>query len=111
MDIIERLAALAQPTRLRAFRALVAAGTEGLTSGALAELIAAPWSTLSSHLGRLEAAGLVQSRRVSRNIIYTIEIEAMRELLTYLAEDCCGDRPELCGPRFAAPAALVSETA
>ncbi len=102
-NIIDRLAALAQPTRLRAFRALVDAGRDGLTSGALAEMSATPWSTLSSHLGRLEAAGLVRSRRSSRNVIYTVEIEAMRELLSYLAHDCCGGQPELCGDLLGVP--------
>ena len=106
-NIIERLAALAQPTRLRAFRALVEAGEDGLSSGALAALSATPWSTLSSHLGRLEAAGLVRSRRVSRNIIYVVEIEGMRELLTYLAQNCCGGRPDLCGDLVPTSAACL----
>jgi DNA-binding transcriptional ArsR family regulator len=94
---IEALAALAQATRLRAFRALVEAGPNGIASGKLAELTATPASTLSSHLGRLEHAGLVRSRRSSRNIFYAVEIDAVRRLLGYLAQDCCGGRPELCG--------------
>ena len=94
---IEALAALAQATRLRVFRALVEAGPNGVASGALAEMTGTPASTLSSHLGRLEHAGLVRSRRVSRNIFYAVEIESVRRLLGYLAEDCCGGRPEMCG--------------
>lgn len=95
--IIDALAALAQPTRLRAFRALVEAGPAGLPAGALAERTSVPASTLSSHLSRLEHAGLVSSRRVSRNIFYTVQIDATRALLAYLVDDCCGGRPELCG--------------
>lgn len=96
-NIIDALAALAQSTRLRAFRALVEAGPNGLSAGALAERVGVPASTLSSHLGRLENAGLVSSRRVSRNIFYAVQIDATRALLAYLIDDCCGGRPELCG--------------
>jgi len=28
---------------------------------------------------------------------YAIDVEGMRKLLTYLTEDCCQGRPELCG--------------
>jgi ArsR family transcriptional regulator len=96
-NVVEALAALAQPTRLRAFRALVEAGPDGLHAGALADATGVPASTLSSHLARLEHAGLVGSRRASRNIFYTVQIEPVRRLLAYLVRDCCGGRPELCG--------------
>jgi ArsR family transcriptional regulator len=96
-NTIRALAALSQPTRLRAFRALVEAGPNGLTAGTLAEATGAPASTLSSHLNKLEHAGLVRSRRASRNIYYAVEIDAVRGFLAYLVEDCCGGRPELCG--------------
>jgi ArsR family transcriptional regulator, arsenate/arsenite/antimonite-responsive transcriptional repressor len=44
----------------------------------------------------LERAGLVTQRRESRNIIYAANDPAMRALLSYLMEDCCGGRPEIC---------------
>ena len=96
-NVVDVLAALAQSTRLRAFRALIDAGPGGLPAGVLTERIGAPASTLSSHLSRLEHAGLVSSRRVSRNIFYAVQIDATRALLAYLVDDCCGGRPELCG--------------
>ncbi len=95
--VIDILAALAQPTRLRAFRVLVEAGPNGVTAGALAQATGTPASTLSSHLTKLEHAGLVRSRRASRNIFYAVKIDAVRGFLSYLVEDCCGGRPELCG--------------
>lgn len=95
--VVDALAALAQVTRLRAFRALVEAGPNGLSAGALTERTGVPASTLSSHLSRLEHAGLVNSRRASRNIFYAVQIDATRGLLAYLVDDCCGGRPELCG--------------
>ena len=93
----EALAALAHPTRLRAFRALVVAGPNGVAAGDLAAAAGVPASTLSSHLARLEHAGLVHSRRVSRHIFYAVQIEPVRALLGWLIEDCCAGRPELCG--------------
>jgi ArsR family transcriptional regulator, arsenate/arsenite/antimonite-responsive transcriptional repressor len=94
---VEALAALAHQTRLRVFRALIEAGLEGLPAGALATMTGVPPSTLSSHLVRLEHAGLIQSNRVSRNIYYAIKIESVRALLAYLIDDCCAGRPDLCG--------------
>jgi len=96
-NIVHALQALGHATRLQAFRSLVAAGPNGLSAGTLAILTGVPSSTLSSHLARLEHAGLVHSERRSRHIIYAVQIDAVRHLLGYLIEDCCQGRPELCG--------------
>ncbi len=90
------LAALAHETRLAIFKRLVVAGPDGLAAGVLSTLLKLPPPTLSFHLKELEQARLVHSRRVSRNIIYTADFSRMRELLTFLVEDCCGGRPEIC---------------
>ena len=45
---VEALAALAQGTRLNAFRLLVRAGTEGMTAGAVAEALGVPAATLAA---------------------------------------------------------------
>ena len=94
---IEALAALAQETRLRVFRILIAAGPGGLPAGDVAQAAAVPPSTLTFHLERLERAGLVRSCRRGRNILYTAELEVMRRLLAFLPADCCNGHPELCG--------------
>jgi hypothetical protein len=49
-DVTRALAALAQPIRLRVFRALVIAGDEGMTPGTMADGLAIPANTLSFHL-------------------------------------------------------------
>nr|WP_295662137.1 metalloregulator ArsR/SmtB family transcription factor [Polymorphobacter sp.] len=95
--IVDALQALGHATRLQAFRLLVVAGPNGLPAGSLATAIGVPSSTLSSHLSRLEHAGLVQSQRRSRQIFYAIQIEAVRRLLGYLIEDCCQGEADLCG--------------
>ncbi|MGA7980227.1 MAG: metalloregulator ArsR/SmtB family transcription factor [Chromatiaceae bacterium] len=90
------LAALAQETRLSAFRALVAAGEAGLPAGEIAARVGVASTTLSFHLKELTYAGLVTSRSEGRFVIYCADFRAMRALLDYLSEECCGGRPELC---------------
>jgi ArsR family transcriptional regulator len=95
---IAALAALAQPTRLRVFRMLIKAGLDGLPAGAIAEAEAVPHNTMSTHLAVLARAGLVQSRRESRSIIYAANIERIGGLLTFLVADCCAGHPDVCAP-------------
>lgn len=98
---IAALGALAQETRLQVFRALVQAGPEGLAAGTIAEALGVPSPTLSFHLQQLNYADLVSKRRVSRSLIYSVNIAGMNELMAFLMQDCCGGRPELCSPMSA----------
>ena len=88
-DVLKALSALAQPVRLKVFRALVVTGQAGLTPGAMAEGLGIPQNTLSFHLKELTNAGLVTTERSSRNIIYRAMYERMNALLGYLTENCC----------------------
>ena len=88
-DVIKALAALAQPYRLRAFRALVVAGRDGLTPGALAEELDVAAPTLSFHLKELAHAGLVSQERDGRYLIYRAAFDRMNSLLAYLTDHCC----------------------
>lgn len=86
---VASLAALAQGMRLRVFRALVGAGPQGLTPGALSATLGVPASTLSFHLKELMHAGLVSQERDGRNLIYRPAIDRMQALLDYLTAHCC----------------------
>ena len=86
---VASLAALAQGMRLRIFRALVGAGPQGLTPGALAATLDVPGSTLSFHLKELMHAGMVSQERDGRNLIYRPSLERMNALLVYLTAHCC----------------------
>lgn len=86
---VKSLAALAQAQRLRAFRALVVAGHEGLTPGTMAEQLSVAPSALSFHLKELAHSGLVSSEARGRNLIYRANFEQMKALLGYLTEHCC----------------------
>ncbi len=95
---IKALSALAQPTRIEAFRLLVRSGSDGMAAGGIARSLDVPHNTLSAHLGILVSAGLVTSHREGRSIIYRIVFNRTRELLSYLMEDCCQGNPALCRP-------------
>lgn len=88
-QVVRSLAALAQEARLRAFRALVVAGPDGLTPSALAEQLGVAANTLSFHLKELTNADLISQERQGRNLIYRASFTAMNSLLGYLTENCC----------------------
>ena len=92
------LSALALEGRLAIFRLLVRAGPSGVKAGDIAEAIAAPASTLSANLSVLTHAGLIEGRREGRAIYYSARYERMRDLLTFLLDDCCNSTPEICSP-------------
>jgi ArsR family transcriptional regulator, arsenate/arsenite/antimonite-responsive transcriptional repressor len=86
---IKALAALAQTQRLRAFRALVVAGSDGLTPGALGAVLDIAPSALSFHLKELSHSGLANAEQRGRNLIYRADFAHMSGLLAYLTEHCC----------------------
>ena len=90
-NAIEAFNALAQETRLSVFRLLVT------PAGAIAKQLSAAPSTLSHHLSLLERAGLLRSWRGQLQIFYATDYEGVRQVLSFLMEDCCNGRPEICG--------------
>ena len=96
---VTALAALAQGQRLRAFRALVVAGPQGLTPSALSAALDVAPNALSFHLKALAAAGLVTVEPRGRNLIYRADFQVMNAVLGYLTEHCCaGAACELTAP-------------
>ena len=95
---LRALSALAQPTRLDAFRLLVEHEPNGMPAGEIAQRLAVPHNTMSTHLAILTRAGLIEAKRHSRSIIYRARLDAVRELAGYLVKTCCGGRPEICAP-------------
>jgi ArsR family transcriptional regulator len=95
------LAALAQPTRLAAFRLLVRHEPDGLPAGEVARQLDIPQNTMSVHLAVLTRAGLAMGQRCSRSIVYRADLGRLRDLTLYLVKDCCGGNVELCAPLLA----------
>ena len=105
---IEMLGALAQEHRIRIFRKLVRAGPGGLPSTDIANAVGISPTSASFHLKELERTGLAVATRQGRFIRYAIHVDAMRQLLTYLTEDCCQGQPELCGSTLAGARSLCT---
>lgn len=100
-EAIDVFAALSQPTRLETLRLLMQHEPDGLPAGEIARRLDVPQNTMSTHLAILTRAGLIASERHSRSIIYRAVVERVREITTFLVQDCCGGRPELCEPLVA----------
>ncbi len=93
----DAFAALAQPTRLKAFRKLLAVHPDGMPAGEIATTCEVPHNTMSTHLAVLLNAGLIKVERDGRVMNYRADIRGFRGLIRFMASDCCHGRPELCG--------------
>lgn len=103
--VIAALAALAQESRLNAFRLLVQTGPQGLAASKIAEELDMAPSSLSFHLKELANAGLIESRQEGRFIFYSANFSTMNDVLSYLTDNCCGGQsctpaiqPKSCKP-------------
>jgi DNA-binding transcriptional ArsR family regulator len=101
---------LAHEHRLRIFRLLVKRGPSGMPAGEIAQRVGLSATNTSFHLKELDRAGLLYATRHGRHVRYAVHVEGMRKLLTYLTEDCCQGRPELCGETFAEAVKLCRAT-
>jgi ArsR family transcriptional regulator, arsenate/arsenite/antimonite-responsive transcriptional repressor len=93
---IDILAALASEARLAVFRLLVKRGPQGYTPTELMQRLGIPAPTLSFHLKELLHAGLIVSRRESRNLYYSPNFERTKALVAFLTENCCSLADEAC---------------
>lgn len=85
----DQLGALGHPMRLQIVRYVVKAGGEGAAAGSIQEALDLPASTLSFHLKRLSQAGLLTARQDGTFLYYSADYQALRDLTSYLWEDCC----------------------
>lgn len=61
-----------------------------MAAGAIAEALGVPNSSLSFHLAHLTRSGLVNQQREGRSLIYSVNYNAMNDLVSFLLENCCG---------------------
>jgi ArsR family transcriptional regulator, arsenate/arsenite/antimonite-responsive transcriptional repressor len=87
--VIDALAALAHEYRLSIYRLLVERGPQGLPAGVIGERVGLQPSSLTFHLQSLRRAGLISQTRVSRQLIYSADFQAMNELVGSLTDKCC----------------------
>lgn len=86
---LNALKALAQESRLSAFRLLVQAGEPGMAVGDLRDALNIPPATLTAHLNILRGAGLVLDQREGRVIRIRADYSRMNALQAFLTENCC----------------------
>ena len=95
-----QLSALGHPARLQALRFVVQGDPNGTAAGDIQSHVDLPASTLSHHLKRLADSDLVVARTEGTFIYYRANYAALRNLTTYLWEDCCkrgkGKSKECC---------------
>jgi len=101
-NTVTGFAALSHESRLQIIRMLVFAGANGLAAGAIATALndAQP-SRVSFHLKELEHAGLVQSQRDGKSIIYSVNFPALCDLAIVLVQDCCQGHCKYCDTAIA----------
>ncbi len=87
--------ALSHEARLDLIRLLVPAGPEGLAAGEIARSLGLSSSRLSFHLAAMEQAGLLTSRRVARNIFYSVDAVRLGGVVGWLLHDCCMKHPQV----------------
>lgn len=95
---LDAFSALSQEIRLAVFRHLVRAGPGGRAAGALADEFGVAPPTMSFHLKELANAGLVLSRKQGRSVIYAADYGGIRDLVSFMMDECCQGDPRLCGP-------------
>jgi ArsR family transcriptional regulator, arsenate/arsenite/antimonite-responsive transcriptional repressor len=95
--VISALGALAHEHRLAVYRFLVERGPEGLSAGTIGERVGLVPSSLTFHLQILQRAGLIAQQRISRQLIYSADFDAMNGLIGYLTENCCSQSDRECG--------------
>ena len=76
-------------------RLLMPRGDEGLAAGEIGRELGLSASRLSFHLSALEQAGLIRSRKVARNVFYSVDAGGMGETIAFLLNDCCMEHPEV----------------
>ncbi|WP_242416528.1 ArsR/SmtB family transcription factor [Sphingomonas panni] len=83
-DALKMLSALGQSIRLRVLTTLAQAGSDGMASSDLADLVGVPRNLMSAHLAVLSKATLVTSRKSGRSVVYVIHRNALIGLGNHL---------------------------
>ena len=78
------------------YRMLVRETPNGLPVGEISRKLSIVPSTLSGHLAVLKRAGLLKATRHQREIHYAANLDAMKNLVSFMLEDCCNGQVENC---------------
>ena len=85
----DMFAAMGNDARLRIVQLLLSAHPDGMIVGDIQAEVAIPNSTLSHHLDKLKAEGLVAVQREGSFLRYSADTATLQELLKFLYAECC----------------------
>jgi DNA-binding transcriptional ArsR family regulator len=85
----DMLSAMGTEPRLRIVRLLLSAHPAGMIVGDIADELQISGSTLSHHLEKLKIEDLVKVRREGTFLWYSVNTQALQELLAFLYAECC----------------------
>ena len=89
---------LGHPGRLAVFRLLMRFAPRGVRPTEIAAALGLKANTLSHHLSDLTGCGLAQMMREGRSLLYSVNLDRTKSLITYLALDMGRARPDLLAP-------------
>jgi len=96
--LLKSLRLLGDPTRVRL---LLLLGQEELSVAEIQEVLAKGQSQISTHLSQLKQAGLVEDRRIGKNIFYRLKKRHDFEPLLEMLSQCGDEIPEITDDREA----------
>lgn len=103
-------ATLGHPGRLDILRLLMRRAPQAVRAGEIGDILGVRPSTLSVHLAALEQGGLITAARQGRMILYRADVARAGALISFLYDDCCRGRADLCLPLpDALPEATMSQ--
>lgn len=108
--IPSRLSTLGHPQRLALFRLLMRRYPDRVAATELAQTLGLKPNTLSSYVNALMQAGLISQERAGTSLRYAIDMDAARETIDYLLQDCCRGRPDICALNAYSTAERHSQT-
>lgn len=88
-DLAARLKALADPIRLQLVAHLLAQPDHEACTCDLAPVVGLAEPTVSHHLKRLEASGMVSKERHGMKVHYRVSPESIHAIARVLTIDCC----------------------
>ena len=98
MDILipNRFSTLGHPKRLAVFRLLMRRYPDRVPATELANALGLKSNTLSSYVSSLMQSGLIVQERAGTSLRYAVNIEEVQATISFLLNDCCRGRPDIC---------------
>jgi ArsR family transcriptional regulator len=84
-------AAAGAASRLAVLKKLVRTGPDGMTVGTLQKKLNMPASTLAHHLKHLSDSGLIEQKKIGREVINIARFNQIKALANFLLSECCVD--------------------